>query len=247
MNSFVRNKKNKNYRKLLINPSVFHNFLSSLSPWIIFLYSSLFPSFDSFHSRATFGIPVATGCLHFWCILMAKWVCSLLFQPSQEDKTYPSTVFLIFYVQWRCPLIFMALPPNRFLKIAPGGFVVCSTLNHRHSRDYTAIWRHRPMCDSNHVSLFISVLWSNCIARFVGLGWVLPYNTKVERPTKIHFEILRFSQPSFVVKLILLDTTPCVVGRVFPEISKLKALRSSEISENNCPMTICQVPENVTF
>jgi len=48
------------------------------------------------------------------------------------------------------------LPPNRFLKIAPGGFVVCSTLNHRYSRDYTAIWRHRPMCDSNHVSLFIS-------------------------------------------------------------------------------------------
>jgi hypothetical protein len=48
------------------------------------------------------------------------------------------------------------LPPNRFLKIALGGFVVCSTLNHRHSSDYTAIWRHRPMCDSNHVSLFIS-------------------------------------------------------------------------------------------
>jgi hypothetical protein len=52
--------------------------------------------------------------------------------------------------------VLWSLPPNRFLKIVPEVFVVCSTVNHRHLRDYTAIWRHRPMCDTNHVNLFIS-------------------------------------------------------------------------------------------
>jgi hypothetical protein len=112
-------------------------------------------------SRATLGSPAATGCLSLVAYpsnVIRLVFCFNLLNRTSEGKRYHGKRFfdclldLLFMGSEDVHSVLWSLPPNRFLKILPGAFVICRTLNHRHSRDYTAIWRHRPMCDTNHVN-----------------------------------------------------------------------------------------------
>jgi hypothetical protein len=116
-------------------------------------------------SRATFGSTATTVypplVMHTRNQISQQSFISTFLRTREEGRSITENVSVtasLISVLWvvKMSTEFYGLPPKLFSKIVPGGFVICSSLNHRHSRDYTAIWRHRRMCDTSHVHLFIS-------------------------------------------------------------------------------------------